>query len=154
MAVLWGAGADADDAVQEAFVKAYAALPRFRDGGHFRAWLLSIVHNEVRNVLRSRGRRAARDALAALPEEGFVIDAETTTAVALRRQELLTGVRGLPLRFREVVACRYLLELSEAETAATLGIPNGTVKSRLRRGLALLRASLPDDDGVDTRGGT
>ncbi len=142
MAVLWGAGADADDVVQEAFVKAYAALPRFRTDGNFRAWLLSIVRNETRNVLRGRGRRAARDALAAGPVEGFVDDAETATTAALRRQGLAAGVRGLPPRFREVVACRYLLELSEAETAAALGIPHGTVKSRLRRGLDLLRAGL------------
>ena len=54
MAVLWGAGAEADDVVQEAFVKAYAALARFREEGNFRAWLLSIVHNETRNALRSR----------------------------------------------------------------------------------------------------
>jgi RNA polymerase sigma factor (sigma-70 family) len=59
MAVLWGAGADADDVVQDAFVKAYAALPGFRLGGEFRAWLLAIVRNETRNLFRSRGRRSA-----------------------------------------------------------------------------------------------
>ena len=58
MAVLWGAGADADDVVQDAFVKAYAALPRFRADGKFRGWLLTIVRNETRNLFRSRGRRA------------------------------------------------------------------------------------------------
>jgi hypothetical protein len=63
MAVLWGAGSDADDVVQEAFVKAYGALPRFR-GEAFRAWLLSIVHNETRNLHRSRGRRVARESMA------------------------------------------------------------------------------------------
>jgi RNA polymerase sigma-70 factor (ECF subfamily) len=50
----------------------------------------------------------------------------------------------LPERDREVIACRYLLELSEAETAATLGIRPGTVKSRLSRGLARLRRELPE----------
>ena len=59
MAVLWGAGADADDVVQDAFVKAHAALPRFRTDGEFRGWLLTIVRNETRNLFRSRGRRAA-----------------------------------------------------------------------------------------------
>ena len=67
MAVLWGAGAEADDVVQDAFVKAYAALPRFRAEGEFRAWLLTIVRNETRNVFRSRGRRAAREELARSP---------------------------------------------------------------------------------------
>ena len=49
MAVLWGAGADADDVLQEAFVKAYAALPRFR-GDAFRAWLLTIVHKDRKST--------------------------------------------------------------------------------------------------------
>ena len=60
-----------------------------------------------------------------------------------RREALLGAVRGLPEELREVVTCRYLLELSEAETATSLGIPPGTVKSRLRRGLARLREELP-----------
>jgi RNA polymerase sigma factor (sigma-70 family) len=64
MAVFWGAGADSDDVVQEAFVKAYAALPRFRSGGEFRPWLLCIVRNEIRNLFRGRSRRAAREEMA------------------------------------------------------------------------------------------
>jgi RNA polymerase sigma-70 factor (ECF subfamily) len=62
----------------------------------------------------------------------------------VRRGELLAGVRALPVELREVVACRYLLELSEAETAAALGIPAGTVKSRLHRALTLLRKEVAD----------
>ena len=147
MAVLWGAGADADDVVQDAFVKAYAALPRFREDGEFRPWLLTIVRNETRNLFRSRGRRAAREELASLPEADLAFD-DDPAAVALstvRRGELLAKVRRLPVELREVVACRYLLELSEAETAAALGIPAGTVKSRLHRALARLREEVADD---------
>jgi RNA polymerase sigma factor (sigma-70 family) len=143
MAVLWGAGADADDVVQEAFVKAYAALPRFR-GDTFRAWLLSIVHNETRNLHRSRGRRVARETMASLPEEFLAFDPEEEAMSADRRQRLLSDVRQLPVALREVVSCRYLLELSEAETSMTLGLPAGTVKSRLHRALESLRREVGD----------
>jgi RNA polymerase sigma-70 factor (ECF subfamily) len=85
MAVLWGAGADAEDVVQDAFVKAYAALPRFRADGEFRAWLLTIVRNETRNLFRSRGRRAAREELALVVDEGFVLDPEAAALTAARR---------------------------------------------------------------------
>ena len=143
MAVLWGAGSDADDVVQEAFVKAYAALPRFR-GEAFRAWLLSIVHNETRNLHRSRGRRVARQSMASLPEELLAFDPEEEAMSADRRQRLLSDVRRLPVALREVVSCRYLLELSEAETALALGLPAGTVKSRLHRALESLRREVAD----------
>ena len=144
MAVLWGAGADAEDVVQDAFVKAYAALPRFRADGEFRAWLLTIVRNETRNLFRSRGRRAAREELALVVDEGFVFDPEAAALTAARRDELLERVRGLPSDLREVVACRYLLELSEAESATALQIPPGTVKSRLHRALTILRKEVAD----------
>jgi RNA polymerase sigma factor (sigma-70 family) len=147
MAVLWGAGADADDVVQDAFVKAYAALPRFRADGEFRGWLLTIVRNETRNLFRSRGRRAAREELARLPQADLAFDDDDPEEAALgavRRRELLAEVRRLPVELREVVACRYLLELSEAETATALGIPAGTVKSRLHRALTMLRKEVAD----------
>jgi RNA polymerase sigma-70 factor (ECF subfamily) len=68
MAVLWGAGADADDVVQDAFVRAYAGLGGFRTDGQFRAWLLAIVRNETRNLFRSRRRRSAREELTTTAE--------------------------------------------------------------------------------------
>lgn len=145
MAVLWGAGADADDVVQDAFVKAYAALPRFRADGEFRGWLLTIVRNETRNLFRSRGRRAAREELARLPDADLVLDPEAEALDLVRRERLLARVRALPVTLREVVACRYLLELTEAETATALVIPAGTVKSRLHRAMLVLRKEAGDD---------
>jgi RNA polymerase sigma-70 factor (ECF subfamily) len=145
MAVLWGAGVEADDVVQESFVKAHAALARFREEGNFRAWLLSIVHNETRNARRSRGRRAVRDEHAGFPVAELRFDPEAETLSAARREELLARVRALPPQLREVVASRYLLELSEAETVAVLAIPAGTVKSRLHRALAILREEVSHD---------
>jgi RNA polymerase sigma factor (sigma-70 family) len=144
MAVLWGAGADADDVVQDAFVKAYSALARFRVSEGFRAWLLSIVHNETRNLHRSRDRRAAREALAR-PPELWISDPEEEAVTIDRRDRLLASVRQLPVELRDVVSCRYLMELSEAETAVALKLPAGTVKSRLHRALASLRTEVSDD---------
>lgn len=140
---------DADDAVQDAFLKAYAALPRFRDGSPLRPWLLRIVANEARNRRRSAGRRqglalrvtdaADRGAAAPGPEQAVM--------AAEMRTELLAALGTLRDDDREVLGARYLLDLNEAEAAETLGIPRGTVKSRTSRALARLREALGATDG-------
>ena len=89
MAVFWGAGADSDDVVQEAFVKAYAALPRFRSDGEFRPWLLCIVRNETRNLFRGRSRRAAREEMARSLLDLPTSDPEDAALSSGRREELL-----------------------------------------------------------------
>ncbi|MFC9692866.1 RNA polymerase sigma factor [Kribbella sp. NPDC056951] len=136
-AVFLGAGADADDVVQEAFVKAYRALGGFRSEAAFRPWLLRIVANETRNAIRSRSRRSRREEIAAPLD--VVLDPADETVSLERRAELLSAVRALPEPQRLVVTCRYLLELDEQETAVVLGWPRGTVKSRLHRALERLR---------------
>ena len=146
LAVLSGAGNEADDVVQEAFVKAYEALPRFRSGAGFRPWLLRIVVNETRNLRRGRSRRTLRELRVATEERvtRSVPDPAEAAVDADRRSALLDSVDALPDDLREVVTCRYLLQLSEAETAETLGLPHGTVKSRLHRALAALREVMSD----------
>ncbi|WP_460831844.1 RNA polymerase sigma factor [Nocardioides hungaricus] len=139
-AALLGAGADAEDVAQEAFVKAYRSLGRYREGAAFRPWLLRIVANETRNHHRSAVRRGTRERAAFLPEE--LLDPGEAIAHREQKRRLLAAVSGLPDRLRAVVTCRYLLELDEAETATALGLPRGTVKSRLHRGLARLRDQL------------
>lgn len=139
-AALLGAGTDAEDVVQEAFVKAYEALDRFRDGAPFRPWLLRIVANETRNLLRGAGRRAARERTAWARTAPLLVagpDADPASAALSheRRAELVQGLAQLSDAHRKVVVCRYLLDLDEAETAAVLGWPRGTVKSRLHRAL-------------------
>jgi RNA polymerase sigma-70 factor (ECF subfamily) len=74
----------------------------------------------------------------------LVLDPEAAALTSARHAELLRGIRELGWELREVVACRYLLELSEAETAAALRIPSGTVKSRLHRALTALREEVAD----------
>ncbi|MQA61808.1 MAG: sigma-70 family RNA polymerase sigma factor [Actinophytocola sp.] len=143
-AFLLGAGDDADDVVQEAFVKAFRGLRRFRAGAAFRPWLLRIVANETRNLQRSRRRRsAATDRLAqTLPDAVDPDGPESRLLTAEARAALLAAVHALPDRDRRVVACRYFLDLSEAETAQVLGWRRGTVKSRLSRALVKLRPAL------------
>jgi RNA polymerase sigma-70 factor, ECF subfamily len=155
--VLLRSAPDAEDAAQEAFVKAYLALGRFRAGEPFRPWLLQIVGNEARNRRRAMGRRAGMLGRAMAAVQGAIgggpgptlPSAETAVLAGEARDE----VRAALLRLREdermVVTCRYLLELSEAETVAALGIPAGTVKSRLHRGLARLRSELGEPGAME-----
>ncbi|MGW3250127.1 RNA polymerase sigma factor [Streptomyces fungicidicus] len=154
-----GAGADAEDVVQQAFVKAYCALGRFRDGTAFRPWLLSIVANESRNTVRAAVRRnSLADREAALVEAKPVIPESADPAVATleteRRGALVAALEKLGEEHRLVVTYRYLLEMDERETAQALGWPRGTVKSRLNRALRKLERLLPDfrpGDGGERR---
>ena len=145
--LLTGNAADAEEAAQDGFVKAFYALGRFRRGAELRPWLLRIVANEARNRRRSAARReprAARRGGHPLGGRGPV-----PRDVCGRRRALVCAPRGgqrAAGREREVVACRYFLELSEEETAETLGLRKGTVKSRLSRGLAHLRERMEVDD--------
>ena len=136
--VLTRNAADAEEAAQDGFVKAWRTLGRFDAARPFRPWLLTIVANEARNRRRAAGRR---EALALRAEAGApAASPEGALLVAERDAALAAALERLDARDREVIACRYLLELSEAETAAALGCRAGTVKSRLSRALARLRA--------------
>jgi len=137
---------DARDAVQDAFVKAYGALGRFRDGAPFRPWLLQIVANEARNRRRSAGRRARLALRAGAVVSGDAAPSPETTALAHERRDVLVdGLARLDERDREVLVHRFLLELGEEETAAVLGLRRGTVKSRTSRALERLRALVGED---------
>ena len=139
-----GNAADAEEAAQDGFVKAYRALWRFRTGAPFKPWLLRIVTNEARNRRRAAGRREAL-ALRASREVASGDAApspETALLGTARREELLAAVNALEEHHRLAIACRYFLDLSEEETAAALGCRRGTVKSRLARALERLRAEL------------
>jgi RNA polymerase sigma factor (sigma-70 family) len=146
-AALLGAGSDAEDVVQEAFVKAYGALGQFREGAAFRPWLLQIVSNETKNLHRAAGRRAARERSSWERTEPLLLaanadDPATAAISGERRAQLVSGLSRLSEAHRKVVACRYLLDLDEAETATVLGWPRGTVKSRLHRALGQLSQAL------------
>jgi RNA polymerase sigma factor (sigma-70 family) len=136
--------AEAEDAAQEGFFKAYSALGRFRPGAPFRPWLLRIVANEARNRRKSSARRLT---LVARLAEGSSSDDATTSpeAAALaaeRRATLLAALQGLRDDDRQAITFRYFLNLSEAEMAESIGCARGTVKSRLSRALGRLREAL------------
>ena len=141
-----GPSADAEDAVQEAFVKAYRSLRRFDEGRPFRPWLLAIVANEA----RSRGRSAQRAASLADRAAAFGVaagESESAEESALARigaGPLTEALGALRPDEQEVLVCRFVLDLGEEETAAALGVRRGTVKSRTSRALARLRTALPE----------
>jgi RNA polymerase sigma-70 factor (ECF subfamily) len=136
--------AEAEDAAQDAFVKAYFALPRFRAGAPFRPWLLRIVANEARNRRTASGRRAGLALRAAEQAAGRAEDPtpEASALAAEERDTLLAAVNSLRDEDRLVLAYRYFFDLTEAEMATALSCARGTVKSRLSRALGRLRARL------------
>jgi RNA polymerase sigma factor (sigma-70 family) len=142
--LLTGSAADAEDAAQAGFVKAWTALPRFRRGAPFRPWLLRIVANEAHNRRRSAGRQEALRlrSRAALPPDDAAPSPEGAALGHEQREELLAAVSRLDDRDRDALTCRYFLELSEDETAAALDVRRGTVKSRTARALVRLRQEL------------
>lgn len=138
---------DARDATQDAFLKAYRALARFDRHRPLRPWLMQIVANEARNRVRANRRHAdlelrivARDVHEPEPSPLDVAAGRET------HDELLAAVNTLPEDQRAVIGLRYFAGLSEEETAAALGVPPGTAKSRHSRALAALRARLEAGD--------
>jgi RNA polymerase sigma-70 factor (ECF subfamily) len=133
--VLCRDAAEAEEAAQDGFVKAFAALHRFRPGAPLRPWLLTIVANEARNRARAAGRRRRLAERAALelpsPSEPPAPDPELRAAIA-----------RLDDRDREVLWLRFFADLNESETAAALGVRKGTVKSRTSRALERLRTEV------------
>jgi len=142
--LITGSAAEAEDAAQDACVKAWLALGRFRPEAPFRPWLIRIAINEARNRRRGAGRRAAL-VLRLGPESAVVgpaPPAESDVLARERRANLASAVRRLREDDQLVIAARYFVGLSEAETAIALGLRRGTVKSRLSRALIRLQSEL------------
>ncbi|MGH2723601.1 MAG: RNA polymerase sigma factor [Actinomycetota bacterium] len=137
-----GETGDAEDAAQNAFLKAYAALARFDPGRPFRPWLLRIVVNEAKNRRRWRRRHPELELDDVHAPPAAAPSLEDRAEAQERRAVLLRAVNGLREGDRLAIAYRFFLELSEAEMAEALGVARGTVKSRLSRALGRLRAAL------------
>ena len=142
--LLTGSAPDAEEAAQDGFVNAFRALAGFRPGAEFRPWLLTIVANLARNRRRAGGRRARMElrAIAAAQSSDSRPTPEDVAEGRERNRELLAALNAMEEEDREVIGLRYLLELSVRETAIALGVPEGTVKSRLSRALGRLRRRL------------
>ena len=139
-----GDAAEAEDAAQEGFVKAFYALDRFRAGSRFAPWLLRIVANEARNRRRAGGRRYfLHERAARLEAVGAELPSpESALLRAEADGELIAALNSLSEMDRLVITYRYFLEMSESETAEALECAAGTVKSRLHRALRRLREQL------------
>lgn len=126
-----GSRADAEDVMQEVFVRLLRARPEFRDEEHAKAWLLRVGARCAADVLRAPWRR----------REGPLDDGLPAPEPVL----------ALPAQYRMAVHLYYYEELSVAEIAAVLGKSEGAVKSRLFRARALLRRYLKEDGDVSER---
>ena len=143
--------ADAEDLVQDTFVKALRFSDRFERGTNLRAWLSTILHNTWRNRLRDAGREAAAIDVDStrLEEVEAVTDGsagnETPEQLLLRKTldaDLRAALDELPDIFRQAVWLRDVEEFSYAEIAGMLDIPIGTVMSRISRGRRMLLEEL------------
>jgi len=127
----------ADDLVQDSLERAYRKLALWRAGSDMRAWLFTLMHNIYVNQLRDRHRRSV---FVPWDEQPPDVAAHGSSEDGLEIRDLMSALARLPDEFREVVLLVGLEEMSYEETARVLGIPKGTVMSRLARGREKLRA--------------
>lgn len=146
-AVITGSTEEAKDVVQDAMVNVHRGLGTYRGQGSVRSWVLRIVANHAKNEVRSSSRRLRRDDRHARLHVRVDQGAEDAVVRAAEQQELADALARMGRADREVLGCRFVAELSEAETAEVLAVPAGTVKSRTSRALARLRAALEEEPG-------
>lgn len=129
------ASEDAEDLVQDVWLRVLRGLPGLREPAKFRAWFFGIAHRALIDRLRSRYADRVETGLEAddfgQPDPAFARDID--------RELIDSGLATLPMPEREAVGLFYLEQLSLAEISTTLGVPEGTVKSRLYRARASLR---------------
>lgn len=156
---LTGEASAAEDLVQETMLRALRAWRSFQPGSNARAWLVTILRNQFINGWRARRRTpdaVAFDAIPELPDVGDP-DPEGRFFRDLVDEEVLTAVDALPEDFREVLVLSDMEGLPYAEIAEALGVPVGTVKSRLFRARRILQVRLrryAEDTGMIKPGGT
>lgn len=151
---LSGNRAEAEDMVQESFLRAYDGLRHYDRARPFYSWLYAICLNVVRDVLRRRKHVPAQlDAttLAAFPDEALL--PEQSLQQSQGREALLRALPELPLPLREAVVLRYFQELSFAELAAVCEITENAAKKRVYQGLKRLHALLDGDASFLSSGG-
>jgi RNA polymerase sigma-70 factor (ECF subfamily) len=136
---------EAEDVAQEAFIRAFRFIDQADPNRPFRPWVLSITANLARNQLRGVKRylAALQRVASREPERFYPVPERDPTG---EQRALWETIRRLSLEDQQVIYLRYFLELSEEETAEVLGVPGGTVKSRLHRALKRLRARLEQEN--------
>jgi RNA polymerase sigma-70 factor, ECF subfamily len=147
---------DAEDAVQEGYLRAYRAFSGFR-GEAMRPWLLAIVRNAALRIGQRRRRASAMFAADSI-DMRYLADltvsiaspepaADQKLVVSEEIEQLYAAIADLPDAYREIVVLRDLEGLSYQEIAAVIGVPAGTVMSRLARGRAALKKALIEREG-------
>lgn len=134
--------ADADDLVQDTWLRVIRGLPGLRDPARFRAWLFGIAHRVLVDRLRARYAAPAESPVEPLP------DAADVQADHIRRDQIERGLAALAPAEREVIVLFYLEQLKLSEIAAVLSVPTGTIKSRLHRARAQMRDALEHASGA------
>lgn len=131
----------AEDAVHDSFVTLVNRPGSFDPArGTFRAWFMTVVHNRCLMLLRERSRLSGEEGLESVPD----VDAEPVDAVVRQLEDgtVRDALGQLPAPQREALVLAYYGGLSQSAMSARLGVPLGTVKARMRRGLLALRAAL------------
>ena len=136
---LTGNAHDAEDLVQETMLRAHRSFDRYRPGTNARAWLFTILHRLRTDALRRKGRRPET---VELLDDGPPVPAVHERILTSGHEDVVQALEGLSETFRSAVVLRDIEEFSYAEIAKILGIPVGTVMSRIHRGRALLRQAL------------
>jgi RNA polymerase sigma-70 factor, ECF subfamily len=142
--------ADAEDLVQETYVRAMQAMGRLRADSNIKSWLFTILRNVWLNQLRKR--RSGPQILDSAMDDGFaneiVEPSKSSYELYVRkveREQVRAAIQKLPVDFREVIVLREYEELSYQEIASIVGCPAGTVMSRLGRARSKLRELLSDN---------
>ncbi len=138
-----GERADADDVVQDTFLRAYLAIGRYDERDQFRGWLFRILTNQCRNFITSRGRRTRR-----FVQDEQAIESAPSPSVALRAQVedalLLRALAQLDPLQREALLLKYAEGMEYTEMSAMTGVGESALKMRVKRGSERLRTLLAD----------
>jgi RNA polymerase sigma-70 factor, ECF subfamily len=138
---------DAEDLVQDTYLKAFRAAKQFRPGTNLKAWLFTILQNTFRNLRRDRGREPVdidSETVERAPVRADAPDPEQRLIAKTLDADVRDALESLPPAFREAVWLRDVEDLAYAEIAQVLDVPIGTVMSRISRGRRLLQERLRD----------
>ncbi len=133
-----GNSADAEEVAQEAFLRAYQKFSSLREADKFRAWVNRIVFRLALNRQRGYRRRLARDAAWQITETRAMIDGARDAEQRVMLERLRREIERLPQKFRSVLQLSLVEEMDAADVGAVLGIPAGTVRSRVHTARKLL----------------
>ena len=131
----FGNADDSEDALQEVFMKYLYASPRFKDGGHEKAWLIRVTQNKCLDMLKSSARKNSSI-------DDIPLSAETADKDA--RLDVIAKIISLPPKYKSTILLYYYYDYSVSNIAHTLKISNSAVKMRLKRGREILKIELED----------